>query len=88
MPSDSSIFIETRSSRDIVEGEKGETNFRSKIGTEHFRMLYARDYLEKKFKKYFDVPYCVESRGLAPFQGEDPYIIRMILTHKKSGNRE
>jgi len=78
MKENSYIFIETRSSRGITKEEKKETNFKSSIGDAHFRMLYSLKYLVKKFDA-FNIIYSRESSGLAPFRGDDPYIIRMIL---------
>ena len=80
MPEDSYIFLETRSSKAITDNEKSETNFRSEIGEEHFRMLYSINYLSTKIGNYFNIYYSTEDKGHAPFRGEDPYIIRMILT--------
>ncbi|MDA7520834.1 class I SAM-dependent methyltransferase [bacterium] len=82
MHKESYIFIETRSSKTITDTEKSETNFRSKIGEEHFRMLYSIDYLSDKIKKNFNINYSTEDKSLAPFRGEDPYVIRMILSKK------
>ena len=31
---------------------------------------------------YFNIYFCNEDKGLAPFRGEDPYVIRMILNEK------
>tara|TARA_Y100001968_G_scaffold295301_1_gene302561 strand:- start:2354 stop:3046 length:693 start_codon:yes stop_codon:yes gene_type:complete len=76
------IFLETRSSKGITNQEKSETNFKSKIGDEHFRMLYSCNYLIEKLEKYFNIYFCNEDKGLAPFRGEDPYVIRMILNEK------
>ena len=82
MHKESYIFIETRSSKGITDTEKSETNFRSKIGEEHFRMLYSIDYLSDKIKKNFNISFSTEDKGLAPFRGEDPYVIRMILSKR------
>tara|TARA_B100000686_G_scaffold296809_1_gene328651 strand:+ start:817 stop:1491 length:675 start_codon:yes stop_codon:yes gene_type:complete len=82
MHKESYIFIETRSSKGITDTEKSETNFRSKIGEEHFRMLYSIDYLSDKIKKNFNINFSTEDKGLAPFRGEDPYVIRMILSKR------
>ena len=80
MPKESYIFLETRSSKDITDNERSETNFQSTIGSAHYRMLYSYNYLSIKFKKYFSVFFSIEDKGLATFRGEDPYIIRMVLT--------
>lgn len=76
------VFIETRSSKGITNEPRSETNFRSSIGSEHFRMLYSLKYLDNKFSKFYNVLFSAEERGLAPFKNEDPYIIRMILGKK------
>ena len=80
MPKVSYIFLETRSSKDVTDNERSETNFQSSIGSAHYRMLYSHNYLSIKVKKYFNVFFSIEDKGLATFRGEDPYIIRMVLT--------
>jgi|2_EtaG_2_1085320.scaffolds.fasta_scaffold17291_2 SAM-dependent methyltransferase len=82
MSDESYIFIETRSTHGITDLEKSETNFCSKIGKNHFRMLYSHHYLEEKFKKDFKIIFSMEDIGFAPFRGEDPFTIRMILAKK------
>lgn len=72
------IFIETRSTKGITNKEKSETFFKSSIGKEHFRMLYSKEYLSDKFKK-FKILYCIEDKGLAVYKNDDPYCIRYIL---------
>jgi|ETNvirenome_6_85_1030632.scaffolds.fasta_scaffold00881_19 SAM-dependent methyltransferase len=84
MPDQGLIFIETRSTKDITNEPRSETNFRSTIGSEHFRMLYSLEYLQKKFVEDFNVLFSIEEQGLAPFKGEDPYIVRMILSKKQA----
>lgn len=76
------IFIETRSTKNITNQEKSETNFKSSIGDEHFRMLYSYKYLLKKFRNYFNIDYSLEDKGLAIFKDDDPYVIRFILSCK------
>ena len=77
---ESYIFLETRSSKAVTDNERSETNFQSTIGDAHYRMLYSHKYLSKKIYKYFNVFFSIEDKGLATFRGEDPYIIRMVLT--------
>lgn len=83
MDDDSIVFIETRSSRAITDEAKSITNFKGAIGDEHFRMLYSLDFLKDKLKGKFDFLYEDESKGLAPYKDEDPFIIRIILKKSK-----
>jgi SAM-dependent methyltransferase len=83
---ESYIFLETRSSKAVTDTERSETNFQSTIGDPHYRMLYSHNYLSKKVKKYFNVFFLIEDKGFATFRGEDPYIIRMVLTKYEQGN--
>lgn len=75
---DKMIFIETRSTNGVTNEEKSETFFKSSIGEEHFRMLYSKEYLSNKFKK-FNILYCIEDKGLSVYKNDDPYCIRYIL---------
>lgn len=73
------LFIETRSTTGYSENEKMETFFRSSIGEEHFRMLYSKKYLQKKFSREFEILECIESNKFAEFKGESPFILRFVL---------
>lgn len=73
------LFIETRSSKNITNEDRSETFFKSSIGEEHFRMLYSKEYLSKKFSKYFDIVFESEDSGFSVYKGEDPICIRFIL---------
>ena len=73
------IYAETRSTTGIVESEKAETFFKSSIGSEHFRMLYSRSYLDRKFSKNFDLLISEESNDFARYKGDVPYILRYVL---------
>lgn len=75
------IFIETRSTKGITDEEKSETYFKSGIGSEHFRMLYSKEYLTKKIQRHFNVLYNEEDINFSAFNGENPYCIRLILSN-------
>lgn len=76
------IFIETRSSKGITNEEKSETNFSSSIGSEHFRMLYSKEYLDEKLSKYFKIMSSTEDKNIAIYKTDNPYCLRYILTNK------
>lgn len=71
------IFIETRSTRDITNEQKSETNFKSSIGDKHFRMLYSKKYLDEKFS-FFNILESSEDK-YSKFGSDNPYCIRYIL---------
>ncbi len=79
MGKNSLIFIETRSSKGISDNQKIETHFASPIGEKHYRMLYSAEYLEQKFGKDFNILFLEEKQGLAVFENEDPFVIRLIM---------
>lgn len=73
------IFIETRSIKGIGEGDKFESNFKSSIGENHFRLHYSIYYLTNKIKNIgFDIIYETEDNNLAIFKDDNPYVIRII----------
>ena len=76
---DELIFIETRSTKGSSELEKCMVNFKSSIGEIHFRMLYSLEYLRAKVEKNFTIIECTEGMGLAVYEGEDPFVIRLVL---------
>lgn len=78
----STIVIETRSTKGITYEDKSETNFKSSIGEEHFRMLYSMKYLFNKLEKKFDISYIHESNEFSVYNGESPYLIRVIAKPK------
>jgi len=82
MGENSLIFIETRSSKGFSEDEKIETHFASPIGEKHYRMLYSSEYLKRKFGKNFNILLLEERQGLAVFENEDPFVIRLIMKKK------
>ena len=71
------VFFETRSAKNILNQEKGETFLKLSEGEEHFRMLYSEKYLKNKVKKYFKVDYIEESNLFAMHKEEKPFIIRI-----------
>lgn len=78
----STIFIETRSTRGVTDEDKSETNFKSSIGDEHFRMLYSMKYLYDKLEEKFDVSYICESNTFSVYGSDSPYLIRVIASPK------
>jgi len=74
------IYIETRSITGVLEGEKAETFLKLSVGDAHFRMLYSQPYLERKFEKLFTLHSSEHATGFAPYQNEDPFIIRLNLS--------
>lgn len=74
---ESVVFFETRSAKNILNKEKGETFLKLSEGKKHFRMLYSKEYLEIKIKKYFKIDYIEESDLFAIHKTERPYIIRI-----------
>jgi len=82
MTLESRLCIETRSSYGITDDSASETWFQSSVGTEHFRCLYSLPYLYEKISKHFVIEYALECKDLAPYNGEDPTIIRMIVRKK------
>ena len=79
---ESVIFFETRSTKNILNNEKGETFLKLSEGKKHFRMLYSKEYLEIKFNKYFKIDYIEESNLFAIHKKEKPYIIRIKVSKK------
>ena len=76
----STICIETRSSKEYTNEPKLITNFDSGIGSPHYRILYSKDYLEKKVSQSFKIDYIVEDKDLSPYLKDNPYIIRIIAS--------
>lgn len=81
-PKSFTLFIETRSSKNITDEDKSETFFKSSIGEEHFRMLYSKAYLSEKFSKHFDIVFEAEDFGFSIYKEENPICIRFILKRK------
>jgi len=76
------IYIETRSTKNIVEGEKAETNFKSSVGEKHFRMLYSYDYIKNKLDKNCTILQIEEKKDCAIYKDENPYVIRAVFSNK------
>ena len=76
----STICIETRSSKEYTDKPKLITNFDSGVGSPHYRILYSKDYLEKKVSQSFKIDYIVEDKDLSPYLNDNPYIIRIIAS--------
>ncbi len=77
------IAIETRSTTNITEEEKLETFFKSPIGDEHFRMLYSKNYMDKKISDKFIILESSDSADVAKFKSENPFCLRYIIQPKR-----
>ena len=72
------IFIEARSIRDDLYSE-GTKISKTENFTDHYRRYVNKDILIKKLKKIgFYIIYEIESKGLAVYKDEDPYIVRIV----------
>lgn len=74
------VYIETRSTKGVCNCLKCETNFKSSIGEEHFRMLYSTKYLSDKLVKLFKISLIEESDEFAVYKNEKPFVIRIKLS--------
>jgi tellurite methyltransferase len=82
MNENSILFIETRSTigTEYEELDYIEANFKSGIGEIHKRTLFKKECLVKLFnKKSIFCEFEIEDKGLSPYMGEDPYLIRLVL---------
>ena len=70
------FYFETRSTREITNEEKSETNFKSSIGEKHFRLLYSLEYLKSKLENSFNIIDIEESNEFAIYKTDKPYVIR------------
>lgn len=81
MNENSILFIETRSTgKEYEELDYIEADFKSGIGEIHKRTLFKKDYLVKLFNE--NSVFCefeIEDKGLSPYLGEDPHLIRLVL---------
>ena len=82
LPPDALIMFETRSTTNITNEEKSETFFRSPIGNEHFRMLYSKDYMDRKVSESFTILKSSDSADVAVFKSENPFCLRYIIQPK------
>ena len=82
LPPDALIMFETRSTKNITNEEKSETFFRSPIGNEHFRMLYSKDYMDRKVSESFTILKSSDSADVAVFKSENPFFLRYIIQPK------
>ena len=75
------FFIEVRSVHDNLYGKGENVGRNSYIYDGHYRRFIVKEELIKKLESVgFFVEYAEENKGFAPFKGEDPPIIRMILS--------
>ena len=79
---DGNIFIEARSIRDDLYNE-GTKISKTENFTDHYRRYVDKDILINKLKKIgFQIIYEIESKGLAVYKDEDPYVVRIIAKKK------
>lgn len=72
------FLIEARSIKDTLYNE-GEKISQTENFTDHYRRYCNKDVLINKLKKLgFRIIYETESKGLAVYKNEDPYIVRII----------
>lgn len=83
LPPDALIMFETRSTANITSEEKSATFFRSPIGDEHFRMLYSKDYMDRKLSESFTILKSSDSADVAVFKSENPFCLRYIIQPKR-----
>lgn len=73
------FFIEARSVNDNIYGKGDKVGEDSFFYQGHFRRFLRKRSLEKKLMDAgFRIVYSAESKGFAPFAGEDPLVIRVI----------
>lgn len=73
------FFIEVRSVHDEIYGKGKKVGKNSFIYGGHFRRFIEKEELENELiKKGFFIEYSEENRGFAPFENEDPLVIRII----------
>jgi tellurite methyltransferase len=77
------IMFETRSTTNITNEEKSETFFKSPIGNEHFRMLYSKNYMDRKVSENFTILKSSDSADVAVFRSENPFCLRYIIQPKR-----
>lgn len=80
---ESFIAVETRSTTNISQEEKSEKYFKSPIEEKHFRMLYSKNYMDRKISKNFDILESFESANFAKFKSENLFFLRYIIRPKK-----
>ena len=83
LPPETLIAIETRSTTNITTEEKLETFFKSPIGDQHFRMLYSKNYMDKKISDKFIILESSDSADVAKFKSENPFCLRYIIQPKR-----
>ena len=73
------LFIESRSVNDEFYGQ-GTNVGKDSFVNGHYRRFIRRDELKEELESYgLKTIYIKEGKGFAPFKGEDPSIIRLIV---------
>lgn len=83
MNENSILFIETRSIKMTKYNglEYKESTFKSGIGDFHKRTLLSKEYLRRILNdNNLFVDFEIEDRNLSPYRGEDPFLIRMVVS--------
>ncbi len=83
LPPETLIAIVTRSTTNITTEEKLETFFKSPIGDQHFRMLYSKNYMDKKISDKFIILESSDRADVAKFKSENPFCLRYIIQPKR-----
>jgi SAM-dependent methyltransferase len=78
LPPGGQLFIEVRSVNDDLFG-KGKQVGPDAFVTDHYRCFVDSKALRNQLRAIgFDIDYFTESRGLSPFKGSDPVLIRLV----------
>ncbi len=81
------FFVEVRSINDEIYGLGEKIAEHTYIYNGHFRRFIVKAELENRMKEVgFEVIYSEEKKGFAPFEEQDPLIIRMICKKVKFDN--
>ncbi len=71
------FFIEVRSINDPLFGQGSKMNGNT-YATDHSRRFVNYQDILNSLSKYFKIEYSLESTGLAPYNTEDPVVIRIV----------
>ncbi len=79
------LFIEVRSIRDDIYGKGKEVGRNAFIFNEHYRRFIVKEELVSELNKLgFNIILAEEKKGFAPFNNEDPIVLRVIAKKEKS----
>lgn len=81
---DGKVFIEVRGIYDTLYGKGIEVERNAFIYNNHYRRFVVRQELVNELIDIgFEIVYEEENKGFAPFEGEDPILIRIIASKNK-----